>query len=161
MTKKVVISGGCFWGMQDLIRKQKGVIKTTVGYAGGKIENPTYEYHAGHAEVVEVEYDPRKTSFKLLLDFFFQIHDPTTLNRQGNDIGSSYRSVIFYSDEKEKKEATNFINIVNNSKRWKEPVVTSIEPLVKFNKAEEYHQDYLIKNPGGYTCHVKRFGSYL
>ncbi|OGC69551.1 peptide-methionine (S)-S-oxide reductase [candidate division WWE3 bacterium RIFOXYC1_FULL_39_7] len=161
MTKKVVLGGGCFWGMQDLIRKQNGVVKTTVGYSGGNVENPTYENHEGHAEVVEIEYDPAKTSFKQLLDFFFQIHDPTTLNRQGNDIGSSYRSVIFYSDDKEKEEAINFIGIVNNSKRWKNAVTTAVEPLVKFTKAEDYHQDYLVKNPNGYTCHFRRFGSYL
>ena len=161
MTKKIILGGGCFWGMQDLIRKQEGVISTTVGYSGGVVESPTYENHAGHAEVVEIEYDPAKTSFKQLLDYFFQIHDPTTLNRQGNDTGSSYRSVIFYSDDKEKEEAINFINIVNNSKKWKDLVVTTIEPLVKFTKAEEYRQDYLVKNPDGYTCHVRRFDSYL
>ena len=145
MIKKIVLGGGCFWGMQDLIRKQEGVVKTTVGYAGGKIDNPTYENHAGHAEVVEIEYDPAKTSFKQLLDFFFQIHDPTTLNSQGNDMGTSYRSVIFYSNDEEKEQAVNFINIVNNSKRWRDQVVTSIEPLVSFTKAEEYHQRYMEK----------------
>lgn len=161
MIKKIVLGGGCFWGLQDLIRKQTGVIKTTVGYSGGQVLNPTYENHAGHAEVVEIEYDSTKTSFSQLLDFFFQIHDPTTLNRQGNDVGTSYRSVIFFSDKNEKEEAINFIDIVNKSKRWKDPVVTTIEPFVKFTKAEEYHQDYLVKNVNGYTCHVRRFGSYL
>lgn len=159
--KKIVLGGGCFWGMQDLIRKQDGVIKTAVGYTGGKIDNPTYENHEGHAEVVEIEYDSEKTSFKKLLDFFFQIHDPTTLNRQGNDMGTSYRSVIFYCNDEEKEDAINFIDIVNHSKRWENPVVTSIKPLIEFTKAEEYHQDYLVKNPNGYTCHVRRFGSYL
>ncbi|MEK7453164.1 MAG: peptide-methionine (S)-S-oxide reductase MsrA [Patescibacteria group bacterium] len=161
MIKKMVLGGGCFWGMQELIRKQEGVIETTVGYSGGNIENPTYEDHDGHAEVVEIKYDIEKTSYKKLLDFFFQIHNPTLLNQQGNDRGSSYRSVIFYNDDKEKDEALDFINIVNKSKRWKDPVVTTLEPFVKFTKAEEYHQDYLVKNPGGYTCHAIFFGSYL
>ena len=161
MIKKAVLGGGCFWGLEDLIRKQPGVINTLVGYAGGKVENPTYENHEGHAEVVEIEYDTNETSFKNLLDFFFQIHNPTTLNQQGNDVGTSYRSVIFYSNDEEKKEAENFIDIVNKSGRWKDPVVTTIEPLTKFNLAEDYHQDYLEKNPGGYTCHAIYFDSYL
>ena len=161
MTKKIVLGGGCFWGMQELLRQQPGVIKTAVGYAGGSVEQPTYENHAGHSEAVEIEYDPTKTSFRELLDFFFQIHDPTTLNRQGNDLGTSYRSVIFYSDEEEKKQAQDFIELVNRSKRWQNSVVTSLEPLGKFTQAEDYHQDYLQKNPGGYTCHFVRFGSYL
>lgn len=161
MIKKAVLAGGCFWGMEDLIRKQTGVVNTTVGYTGGKVENPTYENHEGHAEAVEVEYDDTKTSYKNLLDFFFQIHNPTTRNQQGNDKGTSYRSAIFYGNEEEKKEAQNFIDIVNKSKRWKNPVVTSLEPLTKFYPAEEYHQDYLEKNPGGYTCHAIYFDSYL
>jgi len=161
MIKKIVLGGGCFWGMQDLIRKQTGIVETRVGYAGGKVENPTYENHEGHAEVVEIEYDTEKTSYKKLLDFFFQIHNPTTLNQQGNDQGTSYRSVIFYGNDEEKNEAENFIDIVNKSKRWKDPVVTTIEPLKKFYLAEEYHQDYLQKNPGGYTCHAIYFDSYL
>ena len=161
MIKKVVLGGGCFWGLQDLIRKQPGVINTSAGYAGGKIKNPTYDNHEGHAEVVEIEYDNEKTTFKNLLDYFFQIHDPTTLNRQGNDIGSSYRSVIFYNDDNEKKEAENFIDIVNQSGRWKNAVVTRLETLEKFYTAEDYHQDYLQKHPDGYTCHFLRFGSYL
>lgn len=161
MNKKIVLAGGCFWGLEDLIRKQPGVINTEVGYTGGKIENPTYENHEGHAEAVEIEYYEDKTSYKNLLDFFFQIHNPTTLNQQGNDIGTSYRSAIFYSNEREKKEAENFIDIVNKSKRWKDPVVTTLEPLGKFYSAEDYHQDYLQKNPGGYTCHAIYFDSYL
>ncbi len=161
MTKRIVLAGGCFWGMEELIRKQPGVISTTVGYTGGKVENPTYENHEGHAEAIEIIYDSEKTSYKNMLDFFFQIHNPTTLNRQGNDIGSSYRSAIFYENEEEKKEAESFIEIVNNSKRWKGPVITTLEPLQKFYPAEEYHQDYLQKNPDGYTCHVIHFGSYL
>ena len=137
------------------------MVNTEVGYTGGNVENPTYENHAGHAEAVEIEYDPEKTSYKMLLDFFFQIHNPTTLNQQGNDRGTSYRSAIFYGNEEEKKEAENFIDIVNGSKRWKDPVVTTLEPLTKFYRAEEYHQDYLQKNPGGYTCHAIWFDSYL
>lgn len=161
MTKKIVLAGGCFWGMEDLIRNQPGVTNTIVGYAGGNVENPTYENHEGHAEAVEVEYDTEITSYENLLDFFFQIHNPTTLNQQGNDIGTSYRSAIFYGNEEEKKEAEKFINIVNMSNRWKDPVVTSLEPLQKFYPAEEYHQDYLQKNPGGYTCHRIYFDSYI
>lgn len=159
--KKIILAGGCFWGLQDLIRKQKGVIKTRVGYTGGSVENPTYENHEGHAEAVEIEYDESVTSYKNLLDFFFQIHNPTTLNQQGNDKGTSYRSAIFYGNEEEKKEAENFINIVNKSGRWKDKVVTTLEPFTKFWPAEEYHQDYLQKNPGGYTCHAIYFDSYL
>lgn len=161
MTNKIVLAGGCFWGLEDLIRTQPGVVNTEVGYTGGSVDNPTYENHAGHAEAVEIEYDPEKTSYKKLLDFFFQIHNPTTLNQQGNDRGTSYRSAIFYGNEEEKKEAEKFIDIVNASKRWKDPVVTSLEPLKKFYRAEEYHQDYLQKNPGGYTCHAIWFDSYL
>ncbi len=163
--KKIVLAGGCFWGLEDLIRKQPGVIDTTVGYTGGPpaggLENPTYHDHEGHAEAVEIEYDPEKTSYKKLLDFFFQIHNPTTLNQQGNDRGTSYRSAIFYGSEEEKKEGEDFIKIVNESKRWKDPVVTTLEPLTKFYPAEDYHQDYLEKNPGGYTCHAIYFDSYL
>lgn len=161
MSKKIVLAGGCFWGLEDLIRKQPGVIETKVGYTGGKNKNPTYENHEGHAEAVEILYDENKTSYKKLLDFFFQIHNPTTLNQQGNDIGISYRSAIFYDNEEEKKESEDFIDIVNNSKRWKDPVVTTLEPLGKFYTAEDYHQDYLQKNPGGYTCHAIYFDSYL
>ena len=161
MNKKIVLAGGCFWGLEDLIRKQPGVIDTTVGYTGGEVEDPTYENHEGHAEAVEILYDFEKTSYRKLLDFFFQIHDPTTLNRQGNDIGTSYRSAIFYGNEEEKKEAESFIQLVNESKRWNSPVVTTLEPLRKFYPAEGYHQDYLQKNPGGYTCHTLYFDSYL
>ncbi len=161
MIKKIVLAGGCFWGLEDLIRKQPGVINTEVGYTGGKVENPTYNNHDGHAEAVEIEYESEKTSYKNLLDFFFQIHNPTTLNRQGNDRGTSYRSAIFYGDEEEKQNAERFIDIVNHSKRWKDPVVTTLEPLIKFYAAEDYHQDYLQNNPGGYTCHAIYFDSYL
>ena len=161
MTKKIILGGGCFWGLQDLIRSQPGVVSTRVGYAGGSEENPTYENHTGHAEVVEIEYDTEKTSLKKILDFFFQIHNPTTMNQQGNDRGTSYRSVIFYANEEEKQEALDFIDIVNQSERWPDPVVTTIEPFTGFFEAESYHQDYLQKNPGGYTCHAIYFDSYL
>ena len=161
MNKKIVLAGGCFWGLEDLIRKQPGVINTTVGYTGGSVDNPTYPNHEGHAEAVEIEYDSEKTSYKNLLDFFFQIHNPTTLNQQGNDRGTSYRSAIFYGNEEEREEALHFIDIVNTSKRWKDPVVTSLESLAKFYPAEDYHQDYLQSNPGGYTCHAIYFDSYL
>ncbi len=161
MNKKIILAGGCFWGLEDLIRTQPGVTDTEVGYTGGKNENPTYENHPGHAEAVEIEYDSTKTSYKKLLDFFFQIHNPTTLNQQGGDQGTSYRSAIFYGSEEEKKEGENFINIVNKSKRWKDPVMTTLEPLRTFYKAESYHQDYLQKNKGGYTCHAIWFDSYL
>ncbi|MCX6783113.1 MAG: peptide-methionine (S)-S-oxide reductase MsrA [Candidatus Levybacteria bacterium] len=161
MNKKIILAGGCFWGLEDLIRTQPGVIDTEVGYTGGKNENPTYENHPGHAEAVEIEYDSTKTSYKKILDFFFQIHNPTTLNQQGGDRGTSYRSAIFYGSEEEKKEGENFINIVNKSKRWKDPVVSTLEPLETFYKAESYHQDYLQKNKDGYTCHAIWFDSYL
>lgn len=161
MIKKAIFAGGCFWGLQELIRKQPGVKKTRVGYTGGGVLNPTYENHAGHAEAVEIEYEDAQTSYKKLLDFFFQIHNPTTLNRQGNDIGDSYRSAIFYGNEAEKKEAEAFLDIVNKSGRWGAPVVTTLEPLGVFYEAEEYHQDYLQKNPAGYTCHAIWFDSYL
>jgi peptide-methionine (S)-S-oxide reductase len=160
-SKTMVLAGGCFWGMEELIRKQPGVLNTTVGYTGGKVENPTYQNHEGHAEAVEIEYDPKRTSYRKLLDFFFRIHNPTTLNRQGNDIGSSYRSAVFYGNEEEKQEAADFIEIVNASGRWKAPVVTTLEPLKQFYAAEDYHQDYLQKNPAGYTCHLVYFDSYL
>lgn len=161
MIKSIVLGGGCFWGMQELFRTQTGVTNTTVGYSGGEVENPTYENHKGHAEVLEIEYDDQKTSLENILNYFFRIHNPTTLNQQGNDRGDSYRSVIFYKDENEKQSAQNFIDIVNKSGVWENPVVTTLEPYTKFTKAEEYHQDYLQKNPGGYTCHFDRGGSYL
>lgn len=161
MQKKIVLAGGCFWGLEDLIRSQSGVVETEVGYTGGKNENPTYENHPGHAEAVEITYDPEKTTYKKLLDFFFQIHNPTTLNQQGNDKGTSYRSAIFYANDEEKKIAEEMIDIVNESERWADPVVTTSEPLDRFWVAEDYHQDYLKKNPNGYTCHAIYFDSYL
>ena len=155
------LAGGCFWGLEDLVRNQPGVIDTEVGYTGGENEHPTYESHSGHAEALEITYDSKETSFKKLLDFFFQIHNPTTLNQQGNDVGTSYRSAIFYQNEEEKKIAKEMIDIVNRSGRWENPVVTTLEPLITFWSAEDYHQDYLKKNPGGYTCHAIYFDSYL
>lgn len=161
MTKKAYIAGGCFWGLEDLVRQQPGIVATEAGYTGGENADPTYENHPGHAEALEVEYDPTVISYLQLLDFFFQIHNPTTLNRQGNDIGTSYRSAIFYQDADEKQDAEDMIRIVNDSKRWKDPVVTTLEPFTAFYPAEDYHQDYLQKNPGGYTCHAIYFDSYL
>jgi peptide-methionine (S)-S-oxide reductase len=161
VNKKIVLGGGCFWGMQELFRTIDGVVNTRVGYAGGSVENPTYQNHEGHAEVIEIEFDSTKTSFRQILDFFFRIHNPTTLNQQGNDRGTSYRSVIFYANEEERAEAIEFIQLVDKSGRWNFPVVTTLESLTKFYPAEEYHQDYLQKNPNGYTCHYVRGDSYL
>lgn len=159
--KKVVLAGGCFWGMQDLIRALPGVVGTEVGYTGGQQENPTYENHSGHAEAVEIEYDPEVIDYKHILDFFFQIHNPTTLNQQGNDKGASYRSAIFYNNDEEKKIAEEMIDLVDSSERWTDTVITGLEPAQEFYPAEEYHQDYLEKNPDGYTCHAVYFDSYL
>lgn len=161
MIQKAYLAGGCFWGLEELMRSQPGVISITAGYTGGENDNPTYENHPGHAEALEIEYDTELTSFWNLLDFFFQIHNPTTLNQQGNDKGTSYRSAIFYQDDEELKQAQDFIKIVNDSKRWNSPVVTTLEEFTRFWSAEEYHQDYLQKNPGGYTCHAIYFDSYL
>ncbi len=161
MIKNAYFAGGCFWGLEDLIRTQPGVIETEVGYTGGKNDNPTYENHPGHAEAVLIRYDDAVTSYRNLLDFFFQIHNPTTLNQQGNDRGTSYRSAVFYQNEEERVEAEAFIDVVNESERWSEPVVTTLEPFTRFWPAEDYHQDYLVKNPGGYTCHAIYFDSYL
>ena len=161
MIKKAYLAGGCFWGLEELMRSQPGILSITAGYTGGINESPTYENHPGHAEALEIEYDTELTSFWNLLDFFFQIHNPTTLNQQGNDKGKSYRSAIFYQNNEELKQAQDFIKIVNNSKRWNSPVVTTLEEFKKFWPAEEYHQDYLQKNPGGYTCHIIYFDSYL
>jgi len=161
MIRKAYLAGGCFWGLEELFRNQKGVLSISAGYTGGQNENPTYENHPGHAEALEITYDAKKTSYRALLDFFFQIHNPTTLNQQGNDRGTSYRSAIFYQDEEERKEAEDFIRLVEESGRWPDPVVTTLEPFARFYRAEEYHQDYLQKNPGGYTCHAIYFDSYL
>ncbi len=153
----IVIAGGCFWGLEHLLKKVHGVIDTEVGYCGGRNDNPTYEYHPGHAEAILVTYDTTQLTLSTLLDHFFRYHNPTTKNRQGNDIGSSYRSAIFYKDEVERGTAEEMIERVNESARWDDPVVTTLEPLTRFWPAEEYHQDYLEKNPGGYTCHIEYF----
>ena len=150
----LVIAGGCFWGVEELFRIQPGVIDTEVGYTGGENIGPTYENHPGHAEAVAITYDPQITTEAALLDYFFQIHDPTTKNQQGNDIGSSYRSAIFYSNDVQKQTAVNAIE--RNQPFWTKTIVTSIELLETFWPAEEYHQAYLQKNAGGYTCHFER-----
>lgn len=155
--KKAYMAGGCFWGMEDLFRVQPGVKDTEVGYIGGENEKPTYRNHPGHAEGIEITYDPNETSFRKILDFFFRVHDPTTVNRQGNDVGSSYRSTIFIQNEEEKSDAEEVIKIVNDSKRWKGSVATTLEPYTAFWAAEPEHQDYLVRNPNGYTCHFERF----
>jgi len=155
--ESAIIAGGCFWGMEDILRKIEGVIDTEVGYCGGENANATYKNHPGHAEAIRVVYDPAKISFKkLLTDWFFRIHDPTTLNRQGNDIGTSYRSTIFYANDEQKKVAEEAIAEVQKSGRWSRPIVTTVEPVKNWSDAEAYHQDYLKKNPGGYTCHWVR-----
>ncbi len=156
--KKAYIAGGCFWGMEDLFRTRPGIKNTEVGYQGGENENPTYRNHPGHAEGIELTYDPDETSFKEILDYFFRIHNPTTLDQQGNDRGSSYRSAIFIQNEEERAAAEAVIKIVNESNKWEGDVVTTLEPYATFWPAEDNHQDYLIKNPNGYTCHYERFG---
>jgi len=155
--KKAYIAGGCFWGMEELFRVRPGVKDTEVGYIGGKNDYPTYRNHPGHAEGIEITYDPNETSFKQILDYFFRIHNPTTIDRQGNDIGSSYRSAIFFQNEQEKKEAEEVIKIVNDSGKWDGIAVTTLEPYSAFWPAEPEHQDYLVKHPNGYTCHFERF----
>lgn len=159
--KKAYLAGGCFWGLEELMRTEPGVLDVVAGYTGGRNDNPTYENHPGHAEAIEVTYDPAVTDFEKLLDRFFSIHNPTTMNRQGNDIGDSYRSAIFYQDEEERGMAEEFIRRVDASGKWPDPVVTSLEPLTTFWRAEEYHQDYLQKHPGGYTCHVVYTDGYM
>lgn len=157
-TERAVLAGGCFWGMQDLIRKMDGVISTRVGYSGGDVKNATYRNHGTHAEAIEIIFDPAKLSFRKLLEFFFQIHDPTTKNRQGNDRGTSYRSAIFYTSDEQKKMAEKTIADVEASGLWPGKVVTEVSPVGDFWEAEEDHQDYLEKYPDGYTCHFPRPG---
>lgn len=155
-TERAVLAGGCFWGMQDLIRQLPGVIDTRVGYTGGDIANATYPNHGNHAEGIEIIFDPGKTSFRALLEFFFQIHDPSTMNRQGNDMGPSYRSGIYYVDEAQRAEAERTIADVNESGLWPGKVVTEVKPVGDFWQAEPEHQDYLERIPHGYTCHFIR-----
>ncbi len=154
--ERAVLAGGCFWGMQDLIRKLPGVASTRVGYTGGSVANATYRNHEGHAEALEINFDPAKTSFRDLLEFFFQIHDPSTLNRQGNDVGTSYRSAIFYTSDDQKKVALETIADVDASGIWPGKVVTEVVPIGEFWQAEPEHQDYLERIPNGYTCHFPR-----
>lgn len=154
--KSIVVAGGCFWGLEELFRTQPGVVDTEVGYTGGKNENPTYEFHPGHAEALRITYNPDKTTDDDILDYFFRVHDPTTLDQQGNDIGASYRSTIFYDSDEQKETAQKYIDIANKSGLYENPVVTTIDNLDKFYLAEDYHQNYLQKNPGGYTCHFER-----
>jgi methionine-S-sulfoxide reductase len=156
-----VLAGGCFWGVEELIRKIPGVLGTDVGYSGGSTEtNANYNQvktgKTGHAEAVRIEFDPKIISFEKILEHFFKLHDPTTKNQQGNDIGSQYRSIIFYASENQKTVAEKMIERINKSGAWKKPVVTEVVPLEKFTTAEDYHQDYLVKNPAGYTCHYYR-----
>ena len=155
-TERAVLAGGCFWGMQDLIRKMPGVTDTRVGYTGGDVPNATYRNHGTHAEGIEILFDPGQITYRQILEFFFQIHDPTTLNRQGNDIGMSYRSAIYYCDEAQKQVALDTIADVEASGRWPGRVVTAVEPVGDFWEAEPEHQDYLERQPNGYTCHFPR-----
>jgi len=155
-TERAVLAGGCFWGMQDLLRRYKGVISTRVGYTGGDVPNATYRNHGTHAEAIEIVFDPAEISYRSILEFFFQIHDPTTLNRQGNDVGLSYRSAIFYVDDAQKRVAEETIRDVDASGVWPGKVVTELAAAGPFWEAELEHQDYLERYPTGYTCHFVR-----
>ncbi|MEG3157170.1 peptide-methionine (S)-S-oxide reductase MsrA [Lysobacter zhanggongensis] len=155
-TERAVLAGGCFWGMQDLIRKQEGVVSTRVGYSGGDVPNATYRNHGTHAEAIEIVFDPQRTSFRRLLEFFFQIHDPTTPDRQGNDRGMSYRSAIYYTSPEQQRIAEDTIADVEASGLWPGKVVTELAPVGDFWEAEPEHQDYLERYPDGYTCHFIR-----
>lgn len=157
-TERAVLAGGCFWGMQDLIRRYPGVISTRVGYSGGDVPNATYRNHGTHAEAIEINFDPATISYRTLLERFFQIHDPTTRNRQGNDVGMSYRSAIYYTSDEQKRVAEDTIADVNASGLWPGKVVTEVAPAGPFWEAEPEHQDYLEKYPNGYTCHFVRPG---
>jgi peptide-methionine (S)-S-oxide reductase len=155
-TERAVLAGGCFWGMQDLIRRYPGVVSTRVGYSGGDVRNATYHNHGTHAESIEIIFDPATISYRQILEFFFQIHDPTTRNRQGNDVGASYRSAIFYASDEQKRIAEDTIADVNASGLWPGKVVTEVAPAGDFWEAEPEHQDYLERIPHGYTCHFVR-----
>jgi peptide-methionine (S)-S-oxide reductase len=158
MSEKAILAGGCFWGVQDLVRKLPGVLSTRVGYTGGDVPNATYRNHGTHAEALEIEFDPEQISYRDLLEFFFQIHDPSTKNRQGNDVGLSYRSAIFYTDDEQKQVALDTIADVDASGLWPGKVVTEVTPAGDFWEAEPEHQDYLQRIPNGYTCHYVRPG---
>jgi peptide-methionine (S)-S-oxide reductase len=154
--ERAVLAGGCFWGMQDLIRRTEGVISTRVGYTGGEVPNATYRNHGSHAEAIEIVFDPSRIGYRTLLEFFFQIHDPTTRNRQGGDVGASYRSAIFYTNDAQKRIAADTIADVDASGLWPGKAVTEVTPSVAFWEAEPEHQDYLQRYPSGYTCHFVR-----
>ncbi|MBB4482665.1 MULTISPECIES: peptide-methionine (S)-S-oxide reductase MsrA [Rhizobium] len=156
--ERAVLAGGCFWGMQDLVRRLNGVISTRVGYTGGEVPNATYRNHGTHAEAIEIIFDPAKTSYRDILEFFFQIHDPSTRNRQGNDVGTSYRSAIFYTSPEQERVAKDTIADVDASGLWPGKVVTEVVPVSDFWEAEPEHQDYLERIPNGYTCHFVRPG---
>jgi peptide-methionine (S)-S-oxide reductase len=155
-SEKAILAGGCFWGVEELIRNLQGVTSTVVGYTGGDVKNATYRNHGTHAEAIAVNFDPEKLSYRKLLEFFFQIHDPTTKNRQGNDVGASYRSAVFYLSEQQKKTAEDLIREMNASGKWPRTIVTEVVPASDFWDAEEEHQNYLQKHPYGYTCHYVR-----
>lgn len=155
-TEKAILAGGCFWGVEELVRALPGVKSTRVGYTGGDVKNATYRNHGTHAEGIAIEFDPEQLSFRKLLEFFFQIHNPTTKNRQGNDVGTSYRSAIFYLDEQQKQTSENLIKELDASGIWPAKIVTEVVPAEDFWDAEEEHQDYLQKHPYGYTCHYIR-----
>jgi methionine-S-sulfoxide reductase len=158
MTETATLAGGCFWGVEELVRKLPGVVDTTVGYAGGTLDKPRYEDvkegRTGHAESLQIVFDPSKISYDEILDFFFRLHDPTTANRQGNDIGTQYRSAIFYHDEKQRDAAERAKQ--RAQPKWSRPIVTEVVPFTNFYEAEDYHQDYLQRYPHGYTCHYLR-----
>ncbi|MFB7852293.1 peptide-methionine (S)-S-oxide reductase MsrA [Streptomyces sp. NPDC056053] len=154
--ERALLAGGCFWGMQELIRTFPGVLTTRVGYSGGDVENPTYRNHGSHAESIEITFDPTRTDYRTVLEYFFQIHDPTTKNRQGNDVGLSYRSAIFYLDDEQKRVAEETVADVDASGLWPGTVVTEVVPAGAFWDAEPEHQDYLQRYPDGYTCHFVR-----
>ena len=160
-TETALLAGGCFWGMQELVRKLPGVLSTRVGYSGGDVANATYRNHGTHAEAIEIAFDPEQTSYRQILEFFFQIHDPTTVNRQGNDVGTSYRSAILTLDDEQRRIAEETIAEVDASGRWPGKVVTEVAPAGPFWEAEPEHQDYLQKYPTGYTCHFVRPGWVL
>jgi peptide-methionine (S)-S-oxide reductase len=157
-TEKAILAGGCFWGVEELFRHSPGVVSTVVGYTGGDVPNATYRNHGSHAEGIEIVFDPTKLTYRALLEYFFQIHDPTTRNRQGNDIGTSYRSAIFYLDENQREVANTLIAEMDASGIWPGKIVTEVVPATDFWIAETEHQDYLQKHPGGYTCHFERPG---